>query len=233
MNGDFSVIERVEDVVKSATVELFPRDLRIQAIGIGWSPERGYGLRITRNLSAPTPRDEIGEYYEGVPVYYGEARSKIVPYLEVLSEQLWHRDLACGIQIQNYNDDLREGRLARLTINVGTLGCFVRRNGSVFLLSCNHVIAGNNKGLRGSDRIFSPGVHDLSPGVHDLDKANHVATLSDYCDLVGSDPMAGRNQKLVNYNKVDAAVAELTQGFRQAGGGLSQDSHKVNSTISR
>ena len=65
MNGDFSVIERVEDVVKSATVELFPRDLRIQAIGIGWSPERGYGLRITRNLSAPTPRDEIGEYYEG------------------------------------------------------------------------------------------------------------------------------------------------------------------------
>ena len=198
MNGDFSTIARVEDLRKSDPAELFAHDNRIRAVGIGWSQERGYGLRITRNLSIPVPAGPgrtqgLSTEYNGVPVYNGGARTDIVPCAEIpvdpvgghpppgcYPEQFSHRPPACGIQIQNYDDDDRCGRFAQYLIKVGTLGCFVRRGDRIFLLSNNHVIAGNNKGKKG-DRI-------LNPGSCFYNKIYQIAVLDDFSELKSSSP---------------------------------------------
>src|SRR5213592_4334064 len=44
-------------------------------------------------------------------------------------------------------------------ITAGTLGCLVRRQGQVFVLSNNHVLANSNDAQRG-DAILQPGPHD-------------------------------------------------------------------------
>jgi len=44
-------------------------------------------------------------------------------------------------------------------ITAGTLGCLVQRNGQVFILSNNHVLANSNKGQQG-DAILQPGAYD-------------------------------------------------------------------------
>ena len=44
-------------------------------------------------------------------------------------------------------------------ITAGTLGCLVQRNGQVFILSNNHVLANSNKAQLG-DAILQPGPHD-------------------------------------------------------------------------
>jgi len=44
-------------------------------------------------------------------------------------------------------------------ITAGTLGCLVQRNGQVFILSNNHVLANSNQGKQG-DAILQPGPYD-------------------------------------------------------------------------
>ena len=91
-------------------------------------------------------------------------------------------------------------------IVIGTLGCFVRLPGNkVALLSNNHVVAGENRGKKGQDRILQPG-----SAVHTPDE--QIAVLSNFVRLrtspLGATPKKGN----VNFNIVDAGVAEIDTG---------------------
>src|SRR5205814_6017821 len=68
------------------------------------------------------------------------------------------RPLVCGLQIQNVDDDTRQRKAGALKpgfIIIGTLGCYVTlTDGSTAILSNNHVLAGENRGVKGKDRIL-------------------------------------------------------------------------------
>ena len=92
----------------------------------------------------------------------------------VVPEVNRHRPFVAGLQIQNFDDDDRQGVIADGFIIIGTLGCFVRLdNGDPALLSNNHVVAGENRGQVNNDRILQPG-----STIHDPD--DQIAVLTDF-----------------------------------------------------
>jgi hypothetical protein len=127
-----------------------------------------------------------------------------------------HRPLVCGIQIANLDHVLRvyhaQENREKLHLIHGTLGCFVRlANGNPALLSNNHVIAGQNRGQPGSDRIVQFG---QPPRVSEEDQ---VAVLADFEEIESSSPDAMPYTGEARLNSMDAAVAQLddTIPFRQ------------------
>jgi len=122
----------------------------------------------------------------------------------------YRNPLPCGSLIHSFDNDYREGRCQEGRLWVGTLGCFVEMSdGSAALLSNNHVIAGCNRGRRGSDRIFQPANYVYDPGFR-------IALLHDFVELhaVTSETRPSDDE----LNSVDAAIAKLEEGieFRQA-----------------
>ena len=89
---------------------------------------------------------------------------------------------------------------------VGTLGRFVFLNtGELALLSNNHVVAGENRGVRGQDRIAHPGAGTLPA-------ADQMATLTNYVDVNPSPDGATPADGTVVFNDVDAGAAILKRG---------------------
>lgn len=86
---------------------------------------------------------------------------------------------------------------------IGTLGCFTSTSGGkVAMLSNNHVLAAENSGKRGKDRI-------LQPGSATFIAAQHAARLSDFVALQPSPPGAQPRFGTAIFNEVDAAIATL------------------------
>jgi len=153
---------------------------------------------------------------QGIAVTYTGAPGEIEPLLLVpgsgfasparasmVPEVQHHRPLAAGLQIQSFDDDVRQGFPALNLMNVGSLGCFVQlSDGRPAILSNNHVLAGENRGVRGRDRILQPG--DSSFVADEL-----IATLGEYVDLQFSPADAMLQAGTVVFNEVDAGVAVL------------------------
>lgn len=218
--------EKAVDRIKDA-LEVFDTDPRVRSIGIARHGE-GFGFRAVRNSSEILPFSLSTEAFpgaiEGVPLTFTDTPSEVESLLRLpgsgpgspaaattVPEVNRHRPLVCGLQIQNFDDDDRQGHPAQGFITIGTLGCFVRTmGGDVAILSNNHVVAGENRGVRGSNRILQPGstVHDPN---------DQIAVLTEYIDIVpspfGATPAAGN----VNFNEVDAGIATLDNGvpFKQ------------------
>ena len=214
-----------------AIKQVFAADPRVRSVGIGRHGSE-YGYRAVRNSAVvlkmaalPQPPTRVAN----VPIIYADTPGEIKNLVKLPSsgpgspgvaslvpEQLRQRPLVCGLQIQNFTDDTRQGVLPAYMI-VGTLGCFVRlapvppaTTGDVALLSNNHVVAGENRGVRGMDVILQPGGVAVGP--------DQVATLTEYIDLVSSPAGASVAAGTANLNEVDAGVAVLSQGvnFRQS-----------------
>lgn len=96
-----------------------------------------------------------------------------------------------GVSISNYNDTENNGNVA------GSLGCFVVDNtdGSICMLSANHVIARENLGELSVDPIVQPG--RLDGGLINGTTNDTVATLKRFVSLADG-------------TTVDAAIAQLT-----------------------
>ncbi|MEA2414872.1 MAG: hypothetical protein QOI58_1529 [Thermoanaerobaculia bacterium] len=110
-----------------------------------------------------------------------------------------------GLQIQNFDNDVRLG-LVLGPPHFATLGCFVRLGDDTFaLLSTNHVVAGANHGVRGTDRI-------LQQGGFSFVSAQHVATLTDFVSLQPSPQNASVRAGTVIFNRIDASVARRQGG---------------------
>jgi hypothetical protein len=214
--------KEAENVLEDAVKQLFGVDPSIQSVGIGRHGD-GCGFRVVKNAAKVLPQGvAIGpapSHIGSVPVTIVNSHAELrrlvkVPAsgpgspgaASVVPEQLRHNPLVCGLQIQNFDDDSRQGEIARGFIIIGTLGCFVKlASGEVAILSNNHVVAGQNRGVRGSDRILHPGGSAVGPG-------DQVATLNNFIDLVSSPAGASPALGTANLNDVDAGIATLDSG---------------------
>lgn len=217
--------DNLEDVAE----ELFDADIRVRSVGIVRHKD-AFGFRAVRNSAIPVPLgadiSKVG-LVKGVPVIFtdvfGEVESLVMlsgtgPSGPILTDPVpeagRHRPLVSGLQVQNFDDDSRQGEVDQGFINIGTLGCFVRlADGKSALLSNNHVIAGENRGLKGIDRVFQPGSTTAKT-------VNHIALLTDFVDLHVSPIGATPRKRTVIYNEVDAGVAEIAMNIEWAKGYL-------------
>lgn len=215
-------LENAIENVDAAAAEIFESDSAVRSVGVFRIGDT-VAYRAVRNSEVITPQ-AFGvrprpERLHGVPVVFTETPGDIESLLKlphsgpsspsaasVVPEVRRHRPVCSGLQIQNYDDDVRQGVIQQGYIVIGTLGCFVRRaDGTTGLLSNNHVIAGENRGQRGTDRILQPGGSTFS-------QVDHVATLADFEDLRTSPGNARPARGNVNFNDMDAAIASLTEG---------------------
>jgi S1-C subfamily serine protease len=212
-----------EEVLDRAVDQLFDADPRIQAVGIARHQD-AFGFKAVKNEAKIVPASAAArakkrsvKAIKKVPITVETVAADIEPNLRLSHPQAASfvpergpvRPLVCGLQIQNVDDDDRQrqaGALQSGYIIIGTLGCFVTlTDGSTAILSNNHVLAGENRGLKGKDRILQPG--NLA-----FTAAQYVATLTDFVALKPSPANARPARGNVIFNAVDAAVATLEQG---------------------
>lgn len=219
---------QAEDNLDAAAARIFAADARVRAVGIT-RHEEAFGYRAVRNSAAIMPLSaattEVTQFKQ-VPVTFvdtpGEVESMVmVPAIgpaspataTLVPETNRHRPLVCGLQIQNFDDDVRQGIIGQGFIIIGTLGCFVRLQGNkIAVLSNNHVVAGENRGKKLKDRILQPGSAAHTP-------AEQIAVLNNFVRLRPSPANATLKNAKVKFNDIDAGVATLdagvafTQGF--------------------
>jgi hypothetical protein len=217
-----------ENALRVAVEEIYQSEVRTHAVGIG-RHGNSFGLHVVRNTAQILPLGAtIGPPLldvQNVPVTYHDRHADPEPHVKVpaagpgsptaaslVPEQRRHNPLVCGLQLENFDDDVRTGTIAGGHIIIGTLGCFVHLNaGGTALLSNNHVVAGENRGVRGTDRLMHPGTGAFLA-------ADQVATLTDYIAITPSPANARPAAGNVNFNAVDAGIATLHGGvaFHQA-----------------
>ncbi|MGF6806301.1 hypothetical protein OKW30_001427 [Paraburkholderia sp. Clong3] len=216
-------LQQAASMVESAAAKLFDADPTIRSVGVG-ERDGDVGFVAVRNALcaipyySPSAWRVAPEKIEDLRVEYvkefADPRSLIeVPHtgpgspqsVSTMPEVHRTRPLVCGLQIQNFDDDSREGLLSRGTYRIGTLGCFVSVNGDIAILSNNHVGAGENRGKNGADRILQEGGAQFNS--HLL-----AATLTDFVRLVESPNSATIATGNVNWNDADACVAKLSPG---------------------
>lgn len=192
------------------------QDPRVRAVGITVCGDR-YGFRVVTDPKVVVPFSSslraAQTFFNDIPISYKQTSNEIRSLARkrslaggtgtsALPEQQKHRQIACGLEIQNIDHDSRAGNLAQNDPTCGTLGCFVRlANGVESLLSCNHVIAGENSGLSG-DRIVQPSSSYLST-------TDDIAKLHAFQPLRFSSRGAKPHLGNVQFNEIDAAVAVL------------------------
>jgi hypothetical protein len=209
--------------VETAAGILFDADASIRSVGVGTSTD-GVSYVAVRNASAVvplsgiagTPSKPLPPYIEGVAVHVVNSFRDPISLIRVphsgpgspgvsslVPEQQYHRPIVCGLQIQNYDHDVRTGELARGVMIVGTLGCFVKLgDGSIAILSNNHVVAGENN-ARIADAI-------LQQGGPTMNAALGAASLTDFVRLRPSPAGASIIAGNVILNEVDGGVAALS-----------------------
>ena len=210
-------------VTARATLAAARKDLlkraNVVATGIGYKVSAG---RRTETLSvvcsvarklplAQLPaRDRVPAAVDGVPTDVVE--TGVIRALQGRTTR--HRPAPGGVSIGHRD------------ITAGTLGCLVHRNGEVFILSNNHVLANSNAAGPG-DPILQPGPHDGGrlPQDHIADLADFVpiryqdepsdcrfargviAVLNAGCRLIGSRTRYHIARVQQQDNLVDAAIA--------------------------
>ena len=177
--GDGVWFETAREQLEESAKAIF-LDPRVRSLGIGRFGNR-YGDRAVRNSRAITPqsfalRAAIPERVGGVPVAYINTPHEVEHQIQVpysgpgsptvashVLEQDRCRPLCSGLQIQNYDNDVRTGVISQGIIVIGSLGCFVKlADGSSAILSNNHVLGGENRGgQKGADRIQEAGSGSL------------------------------------------------------------------------
>jgi len=216
-NASFVHLQQALGIVQEVAAQLFASDPRIRSVGVTRCGPGDFGFRAVRTGASITqPRPTEMSEIQGIALTYTEAPGEIEPLLLVpgsgfaspaaaskIPEVQRHRPLAAGLQIQSFDDDVRQGLPELDLMSVGSLGCFVQlADGRPAILSNNHVLAGENRGIRGHDRI-------LQAGGPSFVAAELIAVLSEYVDLRFSPPGATLQAGTAILNEVDAGIAVL------------------------
>ena len=145
------------------------------ATGIGYkvsggkrTPAISIVCSVTRKLTVAqlSARDRVPSTIDGIPtdvVETGRIRA-------LQSRTGRHRPAPGGVSIGHRD------------ITAGTLGCLVKKNGEIFILSNNHVLANSNAAAKG-DPILQPGPIDGGKLPND-----HIADLHDFVPINFSQP---------------------------------------------
>jgi hypothetical protein len=211
-------LRTVRAVLQERRNELLAKP-NVVAAGIGFKTVQGNGdgtlsivCSVTHKVRPQllSPQDRIPDSIEGIP-------TDIVPtgpFYAFQARTDRHRPAPGGVSIGHRD------------ITAGTLGCLVRRNNQVFILSNNHVLANSNDATVG-DPILQPGPFDggrlpadqiaeLSEFVpirfvgapSDCSFADAVArVLNALARMIGSDTRLKAVTMQVGENHVDAAIA--------------------------
>ena len=222
-------LEYATEKLIDAAATIFASDPRVRSVGVG-RHAAAYGYIAVRNTAAILPQTTRLiplEEHEGVPVVFLDSNRDPESLVKLphsgpgspttasmVPEQARQRPLVSGLQIENYDDDFRTNVIAGGHIIVGTLGCFVQfPTGTKGILSNNHVVAGENRGLRGKDQI-------LQPATGSLNTQDVIGLLTDFVALQQSPSGATLAAGNVILNDVDAGTVELnkksaavTQGY--------------------
>lgn len=208
----------VRGILKDAREQLLGR-ANVVATGVGYKVtggERTSTLSIicsvTEKVTAAQllSRDRVPEMVSGIPTDV----VRTGPIRALQSHTGRYRPAPGGVSIGHRD------------ITAGTLGCLVRKNGQIFILSNNHVLANSNEAELG-DPILQPGPYDGGRFPED-----HIANLEEFvpisftglpseCGLatgvaallnmvaivLGSDARLQAVSGLVAENLVDAAIA--------------------------
>jgi hypothetical protein len=213
--------------VEETAGRLIEVDSRVHAVGVSLSPAGKPFYRAVRNVKKIVPQSAKQPMLTAsaaaaatkppFPVKFvdatDDARAQFrMPFGVATSaagqmpEQLMRRPLRCGQQIQNFDDDDRQGIVNQGFIIVGSIGCFVRKNGNgPFILSNNHVVAGENRG-KPNDRILQSGATAFAGN-------EMVARLSDFVTIKFSPVSATVAAGTVVFNDVDAGIARIDTGI--------------------
>lgn len=214
------------NALDAAVGRIYQSDVRVRAVGIG-RHGNGFGFQVIRNTAQILPLGlALGPPLVdalNVPITYQDRQADPEPHVKLpatgpgsptaaslVPEQSQIRPLVCGLQIENFTDDTRTGTIASGHITIGTVGCFVTLNaGGTAILSNNHVVAGQNRGARGTDAICQRGIGS---------GADQVATLTDFVAIQASPAGVTPATGGVLFNTVDAGVATVQGGvaFHQA-----------------
>lgn len=162
-------VEEVRRALEAAEPELHAR-ANVVATGVGYkvsqgerTPDLSVVCSVTRKLAAAElpPADLIPPEVGGVPtdvVQTGRIRA-----LQPRTGR--HRPAPGGVSIGHRD------------VTAGTLGCLVRKDGDLLILSNNHVLANSNDASRG-DPVLQPGTVD--GGRY---PADHIADLEDFVPI--------------------------------------------------
>ncbi len=162
-------IDNVRTALKTATPRLHAC-ANVVASGIGYkvtndqtTSDLSIVCSVTKKMATAelAASDVVPKTIDGIPtdvVETGRIRA-------LQSHTARHRPAPGGISIGH-----RE-------ITAGTLGCLVRKNGQVFILSNNHVLANSNDAQPG-DAILQPGPIDSGQF-----PADHIANLEDFVEI--------------------------------------------------
>ena len=160
----------------------------VLGIGLGVRSTDGMGLAGEEVVRVyVTAKDAVC----GVPERFGDLPTDLIEVGDIVASALVptgqrrgrHRPTSCGVSIGHPK------------VTGGTLGCRVRRaNGTLFILSNNHVLAACNAAFVG-DAIVQPGTMDGGTTPYD-----DIATLAPFRSLDFSGAA----------NEFDAAIAELS-----------------------
>jgi hypothetical protein len=210
--------------VEETAGKLFDADVRVHAVGVAMDANGRPFYRAVRNIhkivtqaakqpmlaakavsAAPFPVVFVDAKNDATPLFRMPFTAATAPG-GVFPEQQMKRPLRCGLQIQNFDDDSRQGTFSQGFIIVGSIGCFVQKNGAgPFILSNNHVVAGENRG-KANDRI-------LQSGSSAFQTNELVAQLAEFVKIKFSPAGASVAAGNVVFNDVDAGIARVGSGI--------------------
>jgi hypothetical protein len=211
--------------VEETAGKLFDLDRRVHSVGVALASNGKPCYRAVRNVKkivaqiAPVPKLSV-KAAAGIspfPVVFVDAQDDAkalfkLPFAAfaaagaMVPEQQVQRPLVCGLQIQNFDDDTRQGIFSQGFIIVGSIGCFVKKNGKgPFILSNNHVVAGENRGQT-NDRI-------LQSGSTAFQNNELVAKLTKFVKIKFSPAGASVAAGNVMFNDIDAGIARVGAGI--------------------
>src|SRR5215471_7770835 len=215
-------LKHAVESLPGAAKQVFGEDTRVRSLGVGRHGS-GFGYVAVRNASLPVPlsgnvASVLPGNVQGIPLTFVDAHRDPASLVKLphsgpgspslaslVPEQTPQVPLVCGLQLENFDDDERTGVIDDGHMIVGTLGCFVTADGRKAMLSNNHVLAGENRGQNGHDRIMQPGNGEFS-----LD--SQAGTLNNFVVLRRSPDGASPGQGNVTFNDVDAAIALVRDG---------------------
>ena len=119
--------------------------------------------------------------------------------------------------------------IGQYQITAGTLGCLVKKNDTIYILSNNHVLANSNDAMDG-DPILQPGPHDGGHGPED-----RLATLAEYVPIsfeeVEKEPTCNIGGSIVNILNKGASLLGSTMRLRAYR--IQQTENRVDCALAR
>jgi hypothetical protein len=186
----------------------------VVATGVGYKIAGGVQTdepAVIVSVRQKMPTAQLAEA-EIVPKTVGDVKTDVIETGEIVA-------------FQNPRQRMRPARpgvsIGHFAITAGTLGCLVRKNNQVYILSNNHVLANSNDAQIG-DAIYQPGTADggtaadqigtlaeFIPIAFDGTPAPPVGCLNQLLSLLGLKPRQPQQNEPGN-NKVDCALARPT-----------------------